>query len=70
MLYLTRLLMKSEHFSSPTIILITDRTDLDDQLSGEFINAKKFIGDNTIVSVESRAQLRELLQGKKVVVFF
>lgn len=65
MLYLTRLLMKSEHFSSPTIVLITDRTDLDDQLSGEFTNAKKFIGDNTIVSVESRAQLRELLQGKK-----
>jgi type I restriction enzyme R subunit len=65
MLYLTRLLMKSEHFSSPTIVLITDRTDLDDQLSGEFTNAKKFIGDNTVVSVESRAQLRELLQGKK-----
>lgn len=33
MLYLTRLLMKSEYFESPTIILITDRTDLDDQLS-------------------------------------
>jgi len=65
MLYLTRLLMKSEHFSSPTIVLITDRTDLDDQLSGEFTNAKKFIGDNVIMSVESRAQLRELLQGKK-----
>ena len=34
MLYLTRLLMKSEYFESPTIVLITDRTDLDDQLSG------------------------------------
>jgi type I restriction enzyme R subunit len=34
MLYLTRLLMKSEHFESPTIVLITDRTDLDDQLAG------------------------------------
>jgi type I restriction enzyme R subunit len=33
MLYLTRLLMKSEHFESPTIVLITDRTDLDTQLS-------------------------------------
>ena len=30
MLYLARLLMKSVHFSSPTIVLITDRTDLDD----------------------------------------
>jgi type I restriction enzyme R subunit len=54
MLYLTRLLMKSEYFDSPTIVLITDRTDLDDQLSGQFTNAKKFIGDDTIVSVESR----------------
>ncbi|MEK7818344.1 MAG: HsdR family type I site-specific deoxyribonuclease, partial [Bacteroidota bacterium] len=65
MLYLTRLLMKSEHFESPTIILITDRTDLDDQLSGQFTNAKNFIGDNTVVSVESRADLRALIQGRQ-----
>ena len=65
MLYLTRLLMKSEHFESPTIVLITDRTDLDDQLSGQFTNAKNFVGDNTITSVESRAELRTLLQGRK-----
>jgi type I restriction enzyme R subunit len=65
MLYLTRLLMKSEYFESPTIILITDRTDLDDQLSGQFTNAKNFIGDNLVVSVESRANLRELLQGRE-----
>ena len=57
--------MKSEYFESPTIVLITDRTDLDDQLSGEFTNAKKFIGDNTVVSVESRSELRELLQGRQ-----
>ncbi|MEN9523190.1 MAG: hypothetical protein RL065_1567 [Bacteroidota bacterium] len=65
MLYLTRLLMKSEHFENPTIVLITDRTDLDDQLSGQFTNAKNFIGDNNITSVESRAQLRTLLQGRE-----
>ena len=65
MLYLTRLLMKSEYFESPTIVLITDRTDLDDQLSSQFTNAKNFIGDNTVVSVESRANLRELLQGRQ-----
>ena len=64
MLYLTRLLMKSVHFSSPTIILITDRTDLDDQLSGQFTNAKNFIGDETVMTVESRNQLKELLQGR------
>ena len=65
MLYLTRLLMKSEYFESPTIVLITDRTDLDDQLSRQFTNAKNFIGDNTVISVESRADLRELLQGRQ-----
>lgn len=64
MLYLTRLLMKSKHFSSPTIVLITDRTDLDDQLSGQFTNAKGFIGDENIISVESRSHLRDLLQGR------
>ncbi len=65
MLYLTRLLMKSEHFESPIIVLITDRTDLDDQLSGQFTNAKSFIGDDNIKSVESRAELRTLMQGRK-----
>ncbi|WP_323592292.1 type I restriction endonuclease subunit R [Aliarcobacter butzleri] len=65
MLYLTRMLMKSIHFSSPTIILITDRTDLDVQLSSQFSNAKSFIGDDGIVSVESRADLREKLQDRE-----
>jgi type I restriction enzyme R subunit len=65
MLYLTRLLMKSEYFESPTVVLITDRTDLDDQLAAQFINAKGFIGDNVVESVESRADLRTKLQGRQ-----
>jgi len=65
MLFLTRMLMKGVHFSSPTIVLITDRTDLDDQLSGTFTNAKGFIGDQNVISVESRKELRELLQNRK-----
>jgi type I restriction enzyme, R subunit len=64
MLYLTRLLMKSKYFESPTIVLITDRTDLDDQLAGQFTNAKQFIGDNAVESVESRADLRTKMQGR------
>lgn len=56
--------MKSEHFESPTIVMITDRTDLDDQLSGQFTNAKKFTGNNNIISVESRENLRELIQDR------
>lgn len=65
MLYLTRLLMKSEHFASPTIVLITDRNDLDDQLSTQFTDAKTFIGDEVVQSVDSRADLREKLQGRQ-----
>ena len=65
MLFLTRLLMKSEYFESPTIVLITDRTDLDTQLSETFVEAKRFIGDNTVISVESRADLRALIQGRQ-----
>lgn len=65
MLFLTRLLMKSDHFESPTIILITDRTDLDDQLAGQFTNAKAFIGDDAIVSAESRANLRKQIRGRE-----
>lgn len=64
MLFLTRLLMKSVDLASPTIVLITDRTDLDDQLSRMFTNAKSYIGDQHIVSVESRAELRAQLKGR------
>ncbi len=64
MLFLTRLLMRSVEFSSPTIVLITDRTDLDDQLSAQFTNAKGYVGDDNIISVESRSDLREHLKGR------
>lgn len=64
MLFLTRLLMRSVELSSPTIVLITDRTDLDDQLSGQFTNAKGYVGDEHIISVESRADLRAQLQDR------
>jgi type I restriction enzyme, R subunit len=64
MLFLARLLMKSVDLASPTIVLITDRTDLDDQLSGLFTNGKSYIGDESVISVESRNHLRDLLKGR------
>ncbi|GHB93360.1 type I restriction endonuclease subunit R [Cerasicoccus arenae] len=64
MLFLARLLMKSVDLASPTIVLITDRTDLDDQLSGLFTNGKGYIGDEAVISVESRADLRRQLKGR------
>ncbi|QES88507.1 type I restriction endonuclease subunit R [Rhizosphaericola mali] len=63
MLYLSRLLMRSTKFSSPTIIIISDRTDLDDQLSRDFTNAKDFIGDENIINITSREDLRNRLKG-------
>ena len=65
MLFLSRMLMRSRYLASPTIVLITDRTDLDDQLSGQFVNAKQFIGDDTVINVETRKELGERLRGRK-----
>ena len=64
MLFLSRLLMKSSYFKSPTIVVITDRTDLDDQLSELFVASKKFLGDENVVSVGSRDMLRKELCNK------
>lgn len=64
MLFLTRMLMRSKAFANPTIVLITDRTDLDVQLSEQFVQAKTFIGDECVIEVESREKLREYLKTK------
>ena len=64
MLFLTRMLMRSKEFANPTIILITDRVDLDAQLSEQFGTAKIFIGDDCVVAVESRSKLREHLSNR------
>ncbi len=64
MLFLTRMLMKSTYFNSPTILIITDRTDLDDQLSKQFENSKKYIGDEKVVSIDSRETLRQELHNR------
>ena len=55
--------MKSPYFHSPTICY-TDRTDLDDQLSQQFCNSKNYIGDNAVVSIDSREKLHDELQGR------
>ena len=65
MVFLSRLLMKSRNLNSPTIIVITDRTDLDAQLSKIFIESKNYIGDETVECIESRAILKEKLEDRK-----
>lgn len=64
MLFLSRMLMKSVDFHSPTIVIITDRTDLDDQMSKQFVASKTYIGDDNVVSITSRAELRNALAGR------
>ena len=65
MLFLSRLLMRDTDLVSPTIVIITDRTDLDDQISEQFVCAKKYIGDENIIQVKSRDDLRERLQNRE-----
>jgi type I restriction enzyme R subunit len=65
MLYLSRAIMKDPFFRSPTIVLITDRTDLDKQLAELFIGGKGFIGDECIKKIEDRANLGQELRGRE-----
>ncbi|MDY0138813.1 MAG: HsdR family type I site-specific deoxyribonuclease [Candidatus Izemoplasmatales bacterium] len=65
MLFLTRRLTMDLELESPTILLITDRTDLDDQLSKTFVNSKQFLKDTNIKSFDSRDELKETLEGIK-----
>ena len=62
MLFLTRLLMRSKDMSNPTIILITDREDLDNQLSKQFVKSRRFLGDDNVLSMDSGADLRGKLK--------
>lgn len=53
-----------EALDSPTIVVITDRNDLDDQLYGQFAKCKDFLRQ-TPIQAESRQNLKELLDGRK-----
>lgn len=50
--------------NSPTIVVITDRNDLDDQLFGQFGRCKDFLRQ-TPVQTTSRENLKELLVGRE-----
>lgn len=53
-----------EALDSPTIVVITDRNDLDDQLYGQFAKCKKFLRQDPM-HAESRENLKTLLDGRK-----
>ncbi|MDO4327626.1 MAG: type I restriction endonuclease subunit R [bacterium] len=50
---------------SPTIVVITDRNDLDEQLYGQFSRCKDFLRQ-TPQHAKSRKHLKELLENRKV----
>lgn len=53
-----------EHLDSPTIVVITDRNDLDNQLFSQFCKCADFLRQQPI-QAESRSHLIQLLNGRK-----
>lgn len=53
-----------EALDSPTIVVITDRNDLDDQLYGQFAKCKDFLRQEPM-HAESRENLKSLLAGRQ-----
>lgn len=53
-----------EALDSPTIVVLTDRNDLDDQLFGQFAKCKEFLRQEPM-HAESREHLKTLLDGRQ-----
>ena len=66
MLFLARLIIQrdNETFRNPTIIILTDREDLDTQTSELFVTAKNFLHEEDVRSIESRADLQATLKNR------
>lgn len=61
MVFFAHLLQR--YLESPTIVVITDRNDLDDQLFGQFSRCAGFLRQRAI-QADSRENLKELLEGR------
>ncbi|MBP2202011.1 type I restriction enzyme R subunit [Methanococcus voltae] len=61
MVFYTKILQ--QYLNHPTVVVITDRTDLDEQLYGTFSKSKKYLRQ-TPQKAKSRADLKELLDGR------
>lgn len=66
MMFLSRLLNthRRDELNNPTIIIIVDREDLDDQSSELFVTAKRYLGEENVRSIETRSDLKETLRDK------
>jgi type I restriction enzyme R subunit len=63
MLFLSRLLglRDRDTFENPTIVIITDREDLDRQTSELFVSSKRYLHDSNVRSIDSRKDLQKAL---------
>lgn len=66
MLFLARLIILRDNalFQNPTIIIITDREDLDTQTAKLFVTAKKYLHDDDVRSIENREDLQRTLKNR------
>ena len=66
MLFLSRMiaLHDTDTFKNPTIIIIVDREHLDTQTSELFVTAKRFLHENNVRSIESRADMERTLKDR------
>lgn len=62
MLFLAKKITTCEEFDKPTIVVLTDRNDLDDQLSEDFENAKDFFIEANTLQIKDRPMLMKYLQ--------
>lgn len=65
MLFLSKRLTTCVELNKPTILLLTDRNDLDTQLSENFENAKNYLIDDNSIDIADRKQLKEKLDNIK-----
>ncbi|UTO27076.1 DUF3387 domain-containing protein [Metamycoplasma hyosynoviae] len=59
----TKRLTTEKELKSPTVLLLTDRNDLDDQLSKIFESSKEYLIDNNTMKIATREKLYEKLNG-------
>lgn len=64
MTFLAGNLIKSKELGNPTILVITDRNDLDGQLFATFCSAKDFLRQ-VPVQMDSRQEVKDFLGGRK-----
>ena len=64
MVFYTGCVVRNPEFNNPTIVVLTDRNDLDAQLYGTFCSCSKMMLRQTPKQAESREHLKELLKVK------